>query len=192
MTTSVIKTVSSGLEPSVDRADEIRTSQAPEAYFKQRIASSAAQLDRAGQMAARVAVANEALAKFTVILYSVDTDGVLPNIDAVTWRIRPPAPWGRSGWKRWGLRAWEADVMRAILIERSRQQGGRPALFDYNDQARTWHLNIQDYRDCQSALFWLKHEAIKLPAWRAHADRLTSAAAQRMDRNRRTAVRATA
>jgi hypothetical protein len=192
MTTTILKAASSGLEPLISRADEIRSGQSPDAYLKQRLAQAANALDRSGQLAARVAVANEALAKFTAILYSADADGALPNIDRVTWRIRIPAPWGRSGWRKWELRAWEADVLRSILIERSRQRGGRPELFDYNVRARTWHLNIADYADFQSALFWLKHEAIKLSVWRAHADELSAKAAKRMARNRCTAVRDTA
>lgn len=176
----------------IERVQEVRHGSTPDAYLKQRITQAAHALDRSGQLAARVAVANEALAKFTAILYSTDADGALPNIDRVTWRIRTPAPWGRSGWRKWELRAWESDVLRAILIERSRQQGGRPALFDYNDQSRTWHLNISDYKSYQVALFWLKREGVTLKQWRAHADELSAKAAKRMSRNRRTAVRATA
>ena len=149
----------------VDRKNEIRLTAAPTAVIKQRIATAAQELSRVGDMAARVEIANEALCKFTAVLYERDGDGVPANIDAVTYRLLVPAPWGSAGWRAWGLRKWEAGVLRSILIARVKDTK-RPCLYDYNHESRTWHLNAYDYGNLEAAQHYLNRGAITLAEWR--------------------------
>lgn len=151
----------------VDRKHEIRSMAQPAGYVKQRIADAAASLDRSGVMAAHVELCNEALNKFVSILYKKDESGVYACLDTVTQRIKIPAPWGSAGWKRWGLRHWEAVVLRSILMARLKSE--QPALFDYNDIERTWHLNVQAYRTSTAAMSYLERCPISVQEWRKHS-----------------------
>ena len=151
----------------IDRKNEIRSMAQPAGMVKQRIAQAAQDLSRAGSMALHVEMANEALCKFTAMLYQRDTDGTWANVDAITHRLLVPAPWGSAGWKRWGLRKWEGAVLRSIMLDRVRDSR-RPCLFDYNAEGRTWHLNLVDYPTLDAADHYLKRGAISLPEWRRY------------------------
>lgn len=142
----------------LERIQEIRHAETPGTYIKQRIAENAQRLSKVGELAARVEVINEALTGFTAMLYQADTDATFANIDNVTFRILVPAPFGSSGWKLWGLRAWEAGELRRFLMERCRMKDKRPALFDYNSESRTWHLNASDYPSFLHAGHYLQRE----------------------------------
>lgn len=155
------------LSQIVDRKNEIRDLTQPAGVIKQRIAEAAASLNKAGSMAMHVELANEALCKFVVILYQKDVDGIWANIDARTHRLLVPAPWGNAGWKRWGLRNWEACIMRKILLDRVSDKK-RPCLFDYNVEAKIWHLNVIDYPTIDAAEHYLRRGAISLTEWRKH------------------------
>lgn len=136
----------------------------PRAYVQQRIGENAQALSRAGEAAARVERLNEALCRLVEILYQVDEDGSLPNIDAVTHRLRIPAPFGAKGWRRWGLRRAEGRALAAILRQRS--TGQRQPLFDWNDAGSTWHLSIGSYPVIESAQLYLQRKPISLAEWR--------------------------
>jgi len=135
---------------------------------RQRIAQAAADLNRAGTMAAHCEVVNEALLALVGILYQRDEDKCPANVDRVTGRLLIPAPWGAAGWKRWGLRKWEAEVLRKIL--RSRVQGQRYPLFDYSEAQRYWLLNMVTYNSQRLALAYLQTEPISLIEWRTYTD----------------------
>jgi len=152
----------------VDRKNEIRTLPEPPAHVKQRIAQAAEQLSRAGDTAMHVEIANEALCRFTAMLYQRDSDGVFANVDARTGRLIVTAPWTSSGWKDWGLRHWEAVVLRSILMARVADRK-RPALFDYNADIKKWFLNVGDYGVIESATHYLGRAAINLAEWRLHS-----------------------
>jgi hypothetical protein len=154
----------------LERKPDVRLSR-PREYVRQRIAESAAALNLAGQMAARVELVSEALSRLTELLYQCDSDGVPANIDAVTYRLLIPAPWGSRGWRLWGLRSWEAETLRRILRERQNSwtAGQRPPLYTYDDGARTWHLNAQDYPTLQAAHWWLTKSPITIKEWRQYA-----------------------
>lgn len=156
------------LSQIVDRKNEIRTLPEPPAHVKQRIAQAAQELSRAGDIATHVEIANEALTKFAYMLYQREADNVLANVDARTGRLLVPAPWGNAGWKRWGLRHWEAVVLRSVLMARVADRK-RPALFDYNADSRTWFLNVSDYGVIESATHYLQRAAISLAEWRQHS-----------------------
>lgn len=151
----------------VDRKNEIRGLAQPASAIKQRIAQAAQDLNRAGSMALHVELANEALTKFTLMLYQRDSDNGWANIDARTHRLLVPAPWGSAGWRVWGLRNWESRILRSIMLERVRD-AKRPCLFDYNSDNRTWYLNVLDYGVIEAAQHYLQRSPITLAEWRKH------------------------
>lgn len=151
----------------VDRKNEIRAAALPAGMVKQRIAQAAQDLNRAGNMALHVELANEALTKFVIMLYYKDQDGGWANIDGRTHRLLVPAPWGSAGWKYWGLRNWESRILRCVMLERVRD-AKRPCLFDYNGEARIWHLNVLDYPAIEAAQHYLQRSPITLAEWRRH------------------------
>ena len=148
----------------IDRKVTIRGA-SPTAHVKQRLAQAATELNRAGMLQAQCEVINEALCQFTAMLYQRDSDGVLANVDARTGRLLVPAPWGDSGWKQWGLRQWEARILRSLLLTRL-QDAKRPPLFDFNNHSRTWYLNSGDYPSLEAATHYLQRGAVKLAEWR--------------------------
>jgi hypothetical protein len=166
----------------VERVQEIRA-KGPGRFAKERLAENAQELSRAGDMQLRVELVNEAMAALCVILYEADTDGRTANIDRVTWRLLVPAPWGRGGWKRWGLRRWESEALRNILRVRTEMRR-HVNLFDYNEEGRTWHLNRGDYPTLESAIAYPKAHQITLQEWRKQADVLSESARVRMQRHR--------
>jgi hypothetical protein len=156
----------------IQRKGDVRLS-SPREFIKKRIAESADKLSKAGQMAARVELANEALHNLVHLCYQSDTDGSAANVDRVTFRLLIPAPWGSSGWKVWGLRAWEGETLRTILLARQAafKPGQKPPLFTYDEDTRSWHLNVYDYADIDQAETWLQYCPIHLDEWRQYAER---------------------
>lgn len=171
------------IEQLTERVQQIRAA-GPDTVIKQRVAETAQELNRAGELQKRVELANEALAALVVLLYERDADGQLANVDPKTWRLLVPAPWGNSGWRVWGMRQWESRILRWVLLDRqsSRGKGERPPLFDYNEAGRTWHLNLGDYKTLEQGLFWVKVSAIKLAEWRKYVDRTREGTRDRMAR----------
>jgi len=166
----------------VERVADIRNAR-PSASTRQRVAEAAQGLSLAGEAQIHVEMANEALAALTVLLYETDADGRPANIDRRTWRLLIPAPWGREGWRKWGLRSWEAQVLRQVLRVRNEHRT-HVNLFDYDDQSRRWHLNRSDYPTLADALGYLKAHPVSLAEWRKHADILNAAQRDRMARLR--------
>ena len=155
----------------VGRKFEVRAS-APAQHTQGRssaLAKAAEALSRRNMLTARCELANEALGALVGLLYEKDAGSELCNVDPQTWRILVPMPWGRSGHKRWGMRASEAVCMRWIMLNRQAQwtPAQRPALVSYDTNSRAWLLNLKDYRAQDAALFWLSKSKIKLGEWRA-------------------------
>jgi hypothetical protein len=148
-----------------DRKQMLRMAANPPAAVRQRIQSAADALSRAGAMAARVEIVNEALCKFAHMLYEKDADGAFANIDSPTGRLLVCAPWGSAGWRVWGLRNWEARVLRAALL--SRLQAKPLPLFDYGNNC--WYLNRGHYRSLGMACAYLEVAPITLSEWRKYA-----------------------
>lgn len=168
----------------IERTQTIRElASNPDKAIKQRMAQAAAELSRAGSNQTRVELLQEAVLAMTKLCYEVDPDGQPANIDSRTHRLLVPAPWGRAGWKRWGLRAWEAEILRQILIVRCQMRRVEP-LFDYNTEARTWHVNMQHYSRLDLALLYWKQYPITLKEWRRFADVYRAQAHARTIRNR--------
>jgi hypothetical protein len=166
-----------------ERGVEIRQAAGnPNQVIKQRIAAAAAELSNAGNNQARVDLLQEAALSVTKLCYECDPDGTPCNIDARTYRLLVPAPWGKAGWRKWGLRDWEAGIMRQILIVRGQMQRV-PPLFDYNAESRTWHVNMQDYGRLDLGLVYWKQNPIQLKDWRLYADVYRQKAHERTLRN---------
>lgn len=170
------------LETLIERTQQIRESM-PLPYVKQRMAAAAAELSRAGDNQARVELLNEAVLAVTKALYDTDPDGTPCNIDRVTYRILIPVPWGRAGWKKWSLRYWESEQLRRILRVRCQMRRVVP-LFDYSEERRSWHLNLDHYSRLDLALIHWKANSITLRDWRLYADVYRENARRRMGRYR--------
>lgn len=172
------------LDTLIDRTQEVRQAASnPNQVIKQRMAEVAADISRAGNNQARVELLQEACLAMTKLCYECDPDGQPANIDSRTYRLLIPAPWGKAGWRRWGLRDWEAGILRQILIVRCQMQRVAP-VFDYNEESRTWHANLQHYQRLDQALMYWKSNPVSLKEWRRHADIYRQKAHERTIRNR--------
>ena len=154
------------IESTLERIPGIRQAELPGHYIKQRLAKTAQELSLRGEAQAHCEIVNEALCRVTQLLYEADTDGTFANVDHKTYRILIPLAWGSDGFKMWGIRQWEADVLRAILIDRSAQNSKRPALYDFSPVSRRWFLNVSDYGSYDLAQRFLQREAVTLATWR--------------------------
>lgn len=170
------------LKELFERSVEIRQA-IPTPSVKQRLAQAAQELSLAGSNQARVELLNESVMAITKILYDTDPDGHLPNIDSYTHRIIIAKPWGKGGHTKWGLRDWEATVLRRILILRSEMRRVQP-VFDYAPDSKQWYLNYASYTRLDMALMYWKSNPIALKDYRLFADAQRQQARERMDRLR--------
>ncbi len=148
---------------------EVLVAESPGQYVKQQLAITADNLSKAGHVAGQCLVVNEALLIAVSLLYQKDADGAWSNVDAVTYRIMIPMPWCSCGWRHYGLRQWQGRVLRTILVKRVGERSARPALFDYNAEGNSWHLDIASYSNAELAARFMKLEVIKLSEWRHYA-----------------------
>jgi hypothetical protein len=170
------------LDTLIERTQQIRDA-LPISTVKQRLAAAAQELSNAGDNQARVELLNEAVLAAIALCYEVDPDGVLCNVDRKTYRIVPKMPWGRTGWQHWGLRYWEAEILRSVLRVRSEMRRVSP-LFDWNEYSMKWHLNLSDYQRLDQAFVHWKAHPLTLKEWRLYADAYRQRAQQRMEKHR--------
>lgn len=170
------------LDVMIKRAQNIRDT-LPIPNVKQRLGETAQALDKSGDNQQRVELLNEACMALANILYNTDPAGRYANIDERTHRIIVAAPWGKAGWRRWGLRSWEADVLRKILGSRAQSQRVAP-VFDFNVETNQWYLNIYDYPTAEKALHYWKRHPVTLNEFVTIADDYRQAAHGRMLRLR--------
>jgi hypothetical protein len=161
----------------LERAFEIRDAK-PANVVRSRVKDVAASLSSMGTMAARCELANEVIGGLLGLCYHTDDDGAWANLDPVTYRIRKPLPWGSRGWKVWGLRRHEADVLRTIMLERQTiveqaNRGYGPLVYDPDE--RSWFVNVADFPTLDKALGWYAQRQISLREWRTAIQRLHSA-----------------
>ena len=169
----------------LERAQIVTTIATP-ASIKQRIAPTADELNLAGHSQAQLDIAITAIAHLIAKLYVTEADAGLANVDSMTGRIlMRPLPWGESGAARWGLRRWEGQCLRRLMLDRVGQRRRLPCLFDYNTESRQWHLNTHDYPTGVDALEWLKRDGPRLVEWRTIINDYRSAAHARMIRLRK-------
>jgi hypothetical protein len=132
---------------------------------RQRTAAAAEEISLAADLQAQVDVAEASIVALINVLYATAADGRPANYDEVTGRILIPVPWGSGGWRRWGLRKWEAVCLRKIMMARSKSR--RPApLFCYDKATRQWFVETEVYPDTESALRWLKDHTPNVAEWR--------------------------
>lgn len=147
-----------------------RAERRPASQIKQRIAQKANELDRTGRQQSHLEVCIEALAGLVNMLYRTDDVGETANVDRATGLILIPVPWSDGGSKRWGLRQWEARVLRRIILDRAQSARPMPPLFDFSGISNRWYLNRTDYPTTALGLVWVKHESPTLKEWRAALD----------------------
>lgn len=155
----------------------------PELNPKQRLAAAAQSLSLAGDMQAHLDVAEASIVALIDVLYAVDADQRPANVDAVTGRILIPLPWGSSGWRHWGLRKWESECLRKIMVERSKVRKPAP-LFCFDHGSRQWFADMELYPTAEDALGWLKDKGPTLGEWRQAVDDYRAKAHDRMMRHR--------
>lgn len=170
------------LKQLFERTVEIRQV-VPAANVKRRLAAAAQELSLAGSNQARVELLNEALLAFTTALYETDNAGRTPNVDRPTGRILMAKPWGSGGWRRWGLRHWEATILRRILILRCDMRRVQP-LFDFARETNQWYLNGRNYGRLDLALAYWRSNPVTLRDWYLFADAHRQQARDRMEARR--------
>lgn len=122
----------------------------------------AQRLTRRGLLAAKVELCNGALLAMTELCYEIDTDGVTPaNVDP-GGRLLIPAPWGKGGYRAWGLRASEQRALNYIM--RARMVSQNEPLYIYDATARSWLINLAYIR--RTAMAYLKSFPVTLPEFR--------------------------
>lgn len=123
--------------------------------------SVAIQLSKRGVMQAKVELVNIALAALVEELFQEDADGWTANVDPDGW-IKMPLPWGRDGYKQWGLRVSEMRALNHVM--RTRSQMTNAPLFVYDVEFRRWYLGAGYTR--RMALVYLRQVPVTLSEWR--------------------------
>jgi len=112
---------------------------------RQRVGNVAATLSLRGRMKASAELCNEAVGVLIHLAWQADTDGSAANVDPVTGRLLIPAPWGDSGYRRYGLRSTEGRALRAYMMDIQQHQAAGALIFTYDPTTRNWYLNIYDH-----------------------------------------------
>ena len=133
---------------------------APQRYMSLRAAAENLSLRNADQAVCELF--NEALMRLVDLCFEEDAGGFC-NIDSITHRLLIPAPFGRSGHTRWGIRPQEANILRRILFERQRRVG----LFLYDKSRRCWRLNLRDFPGRDIAMSYLADCPVGIGEYRA-------------------------
>lgn len=133
----------------------------PERFAPIRQAAQA--LSRRGVAGAKVELCNAVLLALVELLHEVDPDGVTPHVDDATGRILIPAPWGKRGYRAWGLRQAEGKALNWLLRRRCDRQA--EPLFVYDEDGRSWLLGAP-YTSKGAALAYLRQCPITLGEWR--------------------------
>jgi hypothetical protein len=161
-TTKRIHTVNSkGIVSTVSRKEDLAKAN-PQRYTVVRRAAES--LSRRNVDQAVCELLNEALSRLTALCYEHDGEGLLCNVDPATGRVLVPLPWGKAGYRKWGLTPTEANTMRRIML--TRQRRGLP-LFFFDRSRRSWYLNLHDFSDGKLVLAQLKEWEIGVGEYRA-------------------------
>ncbi len=153
----------------LERASGVLTGN-PSPTVRARLKAKAEDISRAGDLKAHLGVIESALMKAITILYESDTDGYPANYD-YNGQALIALPFTYSGWKLYGLRNWEADCLRSVMLERLKRTEGYIPLFDYAPATRRWYLRIDAYKTEAAALQWLKVDPVTVTEWRAALQR---------------------
>lgn len=119
--------------------------------------AAAENLSRRNVDAAVVELLMEAVQRMTFLAYEGDDDG-LCNVDEVTAKLLIPAPWGRAGYARWGLRPAEGVCLREMMQQRQQGTNDRPpGVFFYDRNGRSWRVNFFDFdREEDAQKYWVR------------------------------------
>lgn len=135
------------------------------------IAAAGDELTRRGLAALAVEHLQAALFRVVELAYDLDNDNRLCNVDAVDGRLLIPVPWGSAGYKRYGLRRREAEVLRLYLFDAMTPKPGTPVpLFVY--EGRSWFVNLVDYPTRAEAGAWLKQSGLTVRAYKLYLRRV--------------------
>lgn len=148
----------------LERASGVLTGN-PAPKARARLKAKAEDISRVGDLKAHTGVIESALIKAITILYESDTDGLPANFDLYTGQVWIALPWTKTGWKLYGLRDWESDLLRWVLLRRL-ERGGMESLFDYSQSTRRWLLRNDLYPNKEAALHWLKSDPVAVREWR--------------------------
>jgi hypothetical protein len=139
------------------------------------VAAAGEELTRRGLAALSVEHLTSALFRLIELAYELDVDGRLCNVDGVDGRLLIPAPWGSAGYRRYGLRRREADVLRLYLFDAMTPKPGAPVpLFQY--EKRSWYVNLVDYPSAAAAAGYLRSSGLTVRAYRSCLQRVQRAA----------------
>ena len=146
----------------------------PGRHTAQRFADVAQSLSRVGVALAHAEACNACLQRVCELAYQVDTDSRRCNVDT-DGRLLFALPWGKAGYKRWGLRRREADTLRAILMARQTPQQGRALpLFVYDAASRAWYCNVVDYASHAEAMGYVRQWGVTSREYKQTAERVRS------------------
>lgn len=174
------------IDGTLSAIQELRHAPTPGTYIKQRLQFNAEELSNAARIQGAIEMSNEALFKVVSLLYET-VDRFPVNVDSRTYRVLIALPWGDTGYKRWGMHAVEARILRALLIARSKNPK-TPALFDYGDGR--WHLAVQHYASAALAADYLRTHPITSKEWMRHVNVWREGERQRGERRRKRAKEA--
>jgi len=131
------------------------------------VSRTAEGIDRSSDLQAYVEKVKASMLKFMPWLYEKNIIDYPANFDRHTGQILIPVPWGKNGYQVWGLRSWEAECLRKVLLDRCSKRGGVPELFDYSNYTRRWYVQASDYPTLEHALHWLKECGPNAHEWEA-------------------------
>lgn len=152
-----------------------------ETYLRNREQVAADQLNRLTVENSYVAACMSAVLRLTELCF-VRVGSRLINVDPVTWRVDIHVPWSDSGFKKYGLRKWEAEVLRQMILARGNSRRGAP-LFDFG--VSRWHINLENYPTMEDAItYWQKHP-LTVDEWLTFAVAMREAARTRMRTRRK-------
>lgn len=138
------------------------------------IAAAGTELTRRGLAALAVEHLQAALYRLVELAYELDHDNRLCNVDGRDGRLLIPAPWGSSGYKRYGLRRREAEVLRLFLFDAMAPTPGTAVpLFMY--EGRSWFVNLVDYPTRAEAGAWLKQSGLTVRVYKTCLQRIQQA-----------------
>lgn len=133
-----------------------------ERHTAQRLRSVAQSLNRRGVAAAKLELVNSAMLAFVEVLFDTDPDGVHANLDP-DGLVLIPAPFGRAGGTKWGLRNTEQRTFAHVMRKRSIEENA--PLFVYLEDARRWYVGTGYTKN--TALAYMRTKPISLEEWRA-------------------------
>lgn len=156
---------------TLERMESTRTTQ-PSIFTPARaIAAAGDELTRRGLAALAVEHLTTALYRLVELAFELDHDNRLCNVDAVDGRLLIPVPWGSAGYKRYGLRRREAEVLRLYLFDAMTPRPGKPVpLFQFD--RRAWYVNLVDYPTQADAAGYLAKAGLTVRAYKLYLRRV--------------------